>query len=200
MCKQMDDFQSFQQTFHFFLSSKLDSAYVRSIENTLNNKGLIDTITDFHTMRTHLCKLIIDHVGNVTFFQNFVDASVCLQYNSVPDKSTCVLSGVELSGENGILIVVDSSKLFTFHKRLKVIVLTFWYLIHLPSELTKESTNWFRENSGTYTEQTEQSTALIVDKISKHNNNMFVKRAYVKLLNTVKFVQKDMSQITVIRG
>jgi hypothetical protein len=194
----MDDFQSFQQTFHFFLSSKLDSAYVRSIENTLNNKGLIDTITDFHTMRADLCKLIIDHVGNVTFFQNFVDASVCLQYNSVPDKSTCVLSGVELSGENGILIVVDSSKLFTFHKRLKVIVLTFWYLIHLPSELTKESTNWFRENSGT--SSTEHNVASIVDKISKHNNNMFVKRAYVKLLNTVKFVQKDMSQITVCRG
>jgi len=193
----MDDFQSFQQTFHFFLSSKLDSDYVSSVENTLNNKGLIDTITDFHTMRTDLCKLIINHVGNVSFFQNFVEASVCLQYNSVPDKSTCVLSGVELSGENGILIVVDSSKLFTFHKRLKVIVLTFWYLIHLPSELTKESTNWFRENSGA---STEQSTASIVDKISKHNNNMFVKRAYVKLLNTVKFVQKDMSQITVIRG
>jgi hypothetical protein len=149
-------------------------------------------------MRADLCKLIIDHVGNVTFFQNFVEASLCLQYNSVPDKSTCVLSGVELSGQNGILIVIDSSKLFTFHKRLKVIVLTFWYLIHLPSELSKESINWFRENSGT--SSTEHNVASIVDKISKHNNNMFVKRAYVKLLNTVKFVQKDMSQITVCRG
>ena len=198
MCKQMDDFQSFQQIFKFCLSTKLDSKYVHSVENTLNNKELIDTITDFHTMRTHLCKLIIDHVGNVTFFQNFVEASLCLQYNSVPDKSTCVLSGVELSGQNGILIVIDSSKLFTFHKRLKVIVLTFWYLIHLPSELSKESINWFRENSGT--SSTEHNVASIVDKISKHNNNMFVKRAYVKLLNTVKFVQKDMSQITVCRG
>jgi hypothetical protein len=198
MCKQMDDFQSFQQIFKFCLSTKLDSKYVHSVENTLNNKELIDTITDFHTMRADLCKLIIDHVGNVTFFQNFVEASLCLQYNSVPDKSTCVLSGVELSGQNGILIVIDSSKLFTFHKRLKVIVLTFWYLIHLPSELSKESINWFRENSGT--SSTEHNVASIVDKISKHNNNMFVKRAYVKLLNTVKFVQKDMSQITVCRG
>tara|TARA_B110000858_G_scaffold169702_1_gene199003 strand:+ start:787 stop:1371 length:585 start_codon:yes stop_codon:yes gene_type:complete len=194
----MDDFQSFQQIFKFCLSTKLDSKYVHSVENTLNNKELIDTITDFHTMRADLCKLIIDHVGNVTFFQNFVEASLCLQYNSVPDKSTCVLSGVELSGQNGILIVIDSSKLFTFHKRLKVIVLTFWYLIHLPSELSKESINWFRENSGT--SSTEHNVASIVDKISKHNNNMFVKRAYVKLLNTVKFVQKDMSQITVCRG
>lgn len=193
----MDDFQSFQQAFHFFLLATLDENYVQSIENTSNNKELIDTITEFHKMRTNLCKTIINHVGNVTFFQNFVEASVCLQYNSVPEKSTCVLSGVELSSENGILIVVDSSKLFTFHKRLKVIVLTFWYLIHLPSELTKESTNWFRENSGA---SIEQSTASIAEKISKHNNNMFVKRAYVKLLNTVKFVQKDMSQITVIRG
>jgi hypothetical protein len=195
----MTDLNTFKQIFCFFLSSDLDSNYVRSIDNTTNNDSLIETIATFHTMRTNLCQTILKHVGNVDFFHNLVDACSCLQYNSVPDKSTCVLSGVTLRSNAGVLIVVDQTKLFTFHKRLKVIVLTFWYLLNLPFEMTKESIRWCRDNIENNIESPDQkTTADIVSIISKHNDDMFVKRAYIKLMNTVNFVQNKMKEITVI--
>jgi hypothetical protein len=123
-----------------------------------------------------------------------------MQYGSVPEKSTCILSGVELSSQDGILIAVDNSQLFTFHKRLKVIVLTFWYLLHLPNELTKEAIIWFRKNDLIVPIHAKENRITnIVNLISTHNGKMFIKRAYVRMLNAVKFVQNDMSQITVIR-
>jgi hypothetical protein len=123
-----------------------------------------------------------------------------MQYGSVPEKSTCILSGVELSSQDGILIAVDNSQLFTFHKRFKVIVLTFWYLLHLPNELTKEAIIWFRKNDLIVPIHAKENRITnIVNLISTHNGKMFIKRAYVRMLNAVKFVQNDMSQITVIR-
>jgi len=194
----MVDLKTFQNIFRFFLHSALDSTYVHSVDNGQDNEKLIETIATFHTMRTTLCQTIIKHIGNAVFFHNFVGACSCLQYNSVPEKSTCILSGVTLSRDNGVLIVVDKSKLYTFHKRLKVIVLTFWYLLNLPAELTKESINWYREAKRGNTD--EKTIANIVDIICDYNNNMFVKKTYVKLMNSVDFVQNQMKEITVINS
>jgi len=191
----MEGFETFQQIFSFFLSSELDTNHVRSVENTHNN-GLIETVSTFHTMRTDLCTKMIEHVDNVELFNSFVGADTCLQYGTVPARSTCILSGVQLEPSAGILIVVDNRKIFTFHKRLKVIVLTFWYILNLPAELTKECIEWFR---GTSRKNVTSDVTEIVNQITTHNNGMFVKRAYVRLLNSVKFVQQDMSKITVVR-
>tara|TARA_B110000090_G_scaffold203171_1_gene247372 strand:+ start:1780 stop:2361 length:582 start_codon:yes stop_codon:yes gene_type:complete len=191
---RMDDFKTFQQIFSFFLLSELDVQYVHSVESS-DNSDLTETISAFHTMRTNLCKTIIEHVGSIELFNSFVDAASCLQYDMVPAKSTCILSGVTLAAQDGILIIVDNRKLFTFHKRLKVVVLTFWYILNLPSELTKESIKWYRETAG----NSSTDATDICNIITKHNNNMFVKRAYVRFLNSVKFIQNDMEKVTVIR-
>jgi hypothetical protein len=196
----MDNFDTFEKVFRFFLSSELDENFVRAVDQNGNKKDLIRIITTFHKMRSDLCQMIIDQVGSVELFNGFESASSCMQYGSVPEKSTCILSGVELSSQDGILIAVDNSQLFTFHKRLKVIVLTFWYLLHLPNELTKEAIIWFRKNDLIVPIHAKENRITnIVNLISTHNGKMFIKRAYVRMLNAVKFVQNDMSQITVIR-
>jgi len=195
ICSGMEDFKTFEQVFSFCLLSELDVQHVHTVEIG-DNSDLTNTIAAFHTMRTDLCQNIIDHVGSVELFNSFVNAVSCLQYDTAPNKSTCILSGVTLTSQDGILIVVDNRKLFTFHKRLKVVVLTFWYVLNLPSELSKESIKWFRENAdrNSSTDATE-----ICNIITKYNNNMFVKRAYVRLLNSVKFIQNEMCKITVTR-
>lgn len=192
----MDDFEAFCDVFHFFLSSELDTNYVQKIDSQSDHKNkLIDIITSFHEMRRNFCKLIIDRIGSSEIFNSFLDAVTCLQYDSAPDNSTCIFSNAKLSPRDGILIVVDNKKLFTFHKRLKVIVLTFWYLIHLPAELIKESLAWWRLKAN----NSEDVASQIVSHILEHNDNVFAKRAYVRFLNTVEFVQKDMNEITVIK-
>lgn len=194
----MDDFDTFRDVFHFFLSSELDTGYVQKIDSQTDQKNkLIETITLFHEMRRDFCKLIIDCVGPSDLFNSFVDAHTCFQYDSAPTNSTCIFSKVVLSPQDGILIVVDNKKLFTFHKRLKVIVLTFWYLIHLPAELTKESLIWW--GSKTREPSSDNEPESVVSCIFEHNENIFAKRAYVRLLNSVSFIQKDMAQITVVR-
>jgi hypothetical protein len=199
----MDDFEAFCDVFHFFLSSELDTDYVQKIDSQSqkidsqsdHKNKLIDIITSFHEMRRNFCKLIIDRIGSSEIFNSFLDAVTCLQYDSAPDNSTCIFSNAKLSPRDGILIVVDNKKLFTFHKRLKVIVLTFWYLIHLPAELIKESLAWWRLKAN----NSEDVASQIVSHILEHNDNVFAKRAYVRFLNTVEFVQKDMNEITVIK-
>mgnify|MGYP006148761857 FL=1 len=192
----MDDFDTFCEVFHFFLSSELDTDYVQKIDSQLDNKNkLIDIISSFHEMRRNFCKSIIDRIGSSEIFNSFVNASNCLQYNSAPKNSTCIFSNVKLNQRDGILIVVDNQKLFTFHKRLKVIVLTFWYLLHLPAELVKESLNW----QSSKTKNSEKVASQVVSNIFEHNDRIFPKRAYVRFLNTVEFIQKDMKEITVIK-
>ena len=110
----MDDFDTFCEVFHFFLSSELDTDYVQKIDSQSDNKNkLIDIISSFHEMRRNFCKSIIDRIGSSEIFNSFVSASNCLQYNSAPENSTCIFSNVKLNQRDGILIVVDNQKLFT---------------------------------------------------------------------------------------
>lgn len=194
----MDDFQTFQQLFRFFLSNELDATHVQKIDEKTDlaeGKILIREVSSFHQMRADFCKSIIEHVGESPLFSSFVHASSCLQYDQVPTKSTCILTGVELLSKDGILIVVDNIQLFTFHKRLKVIVLNLWYILHLPEELIKESIQWFTNNN--VTGKGKVNNEEVVSKIIEYNNSMFAKRAYVRLLNSVSFIQNEMRKITV---
>ena len=132
----MQDFANFEKVFYFFVRDSIDPDYVNTIDaNPDKESTLTASIRDFHEMRQHLCRLILNHMGLAEPLQLFVNARGVVQYNRVPQGSRCIFGDKTLRPQDGTLIVVDGQHPFTFDKRFKTIVFYFWYIVHLPDEL-----------------------------------------------------------------
>lgn len=192
----MQDFESFEKVFYFFIRASLDQNYVKSIdENPELQTSLTDSIRDFHEMRQNLCRAILKHMKIPEPFQTFVNARGIVQYNQVPTCSQCIFSGKKLQPEQGTLIVVDGRHPFTFDKRFKTIVFYFWYIVHLPDELIINAMKWTKQK--TWWQNGQFTYKNIGEQIQNHNNNVFAKQAYVKLTTVCKYIQREMTNIRI---
>jgi len=192
----MQDFESFEKVFYFFIRASFDQNYIKSIdENPELQTSLTDSIRDFHQMRQNLCRSILKHMKFPEPFQTFVDARGIVQYNQVPKCSQCIFSGKKLQPEQGTLIIVDGRHPFTFDKRFKTIVFYFWYIVHLPDELIINAMKWTKQK--TWWQNGQLTYKNISEQIQNHNNNVFAKQAYVKLTTVCKYIQTEMTNIRI---
>lgn len=196
----MEDFETFEKVFDFFIHTALDSNYVSTIDDQLDTTGTTGTtltasIQHFHQMRQNLCRKILEHVGFVQPLQTFLNAREVIQYNKVPEGSECLFSKKKLQAEDGTLIVVDKTCPYTFDKRFKTIIFDFWYMVHLPDELIKNALKWMKNSQWWQNGQVTYEEA--VQKLQNYNNNMFAKQAYVKLKSVCKYIQTDMAKIRI---
>lgn len=194
----MEDFETFEKVFDFFIHTAMDKKYVSTIDNQLGTDGtttLTTSIQHFHRMRQNLCRKILEHVGFVEPLQTFTNAHKVIQYNKVPQNSECIFSKRKLQPEDGTLIIVDNQFSYTFDKRFKTIVFYFWYMVHLPDELIINAMKWMKSNKWWRTGQVTYEDA--VTRLQHYNNKLFAKQAYVKLKSVCKYIQTDMAKIRI---
>jgi len=201
----MMDFAQFESVYYFFVKLEMDHTYVKSIDDKMKSDDndstvqLISQIKNFHKMRKELCQSIFNHfekkgISNSTF-DTFNNSSGVLEYSNVPDGAVCVFTGIKLSSKNGFMIIVDKKTPLTIDKRFKNIIYNFWYILHLPKEITKEAID-FLKNKKIWRDG-RIKVDEIVDKLKKSKNNIFAKRAYVKLSSVCKYIQYDMMDIPI---
>lgn len=194
----MENFETFEKVFDFFIHTAIDKNYVSTIDDQLDTPDtttLTASIQHFHQMRQHLCRKILEHVGFVQPLHTFIKAREVIQYNKVPEGSECIFSKKKLQPEDGTLIIVDKTCPYTFDKRFKTIVFDFWYMVHLPDELIGNAMKWI--NSNTLWKNDQITYEEISARLQNYNNNLFAKQAYVKLKSVCKYIQTDMAKIRI---
>lgn len=200
----MLDFETFCNIFYFFVHCEMDASFVDTIDSDLGLEEtgaieLVKQVKDFHQMRSVLCQEIMCHLNQASvtgkLLDSFCRASGVEQYGSAPPGSTCVLTGLELTPQNGCLLVVDHQMSYTIDKRFKTAVFNLWYLVHLPQELTLEVFKWLRTQHQWNQGKTDIPTAVAL--IRKHEDNNFAKRAYIKLTEVCKYIQSDMPDVAI---
>ena len=200
----MLDFETFCNIFYFFVRCEMDASYVKTIDSDLGLEEtgaieLVEQVKKFHRMRSVLCKEIMYHLNQASMTGNLLDsfcrASGVEQYGSAPLGSTCVLTGLALTPQNGCLLIVDHQMSYTIDKRFKTAVFNLWYLVHLPQEMTLEVFKWLRTQPHWNQGKTDIPTAL--EQIQKYEDNNFAKRAYIKLTSVCKYIQSDMPDVAI---
>jgi len=201
----MMDFGQFESVYYFFVKLEMDHNYVKSIDDKMksdvNNSTLllIRQIKEFHTMRRELCQSVLNHFQNKgiskTAFDSFNNSSSVLEYSVAPHGSVCAFTGNRLTAKNGFMIVVDKKSPFTIDRRLKTIIYNFWYILHLPQEMTKEAIDFL--NTKKIWRDGRIQVNAVIDKLRNSKKNIFAKRAYVKLSSVCKYIQKDMMDIPI---
>ena len=200
----MLDFETFCQIFYFFVRSEMDENYVNAVDDELSLENgdaqrLVEQVKEFHQMRSELCRQIMAHLkrGSLTeeILGSFCCASGVEHYSCAPLGSTCAVSGIDLTPDNGCLIVVDRQMPYTIDKRLKTMVFNLWYLVHLPSELTLDVFQWLSNHP--HWESGRTHLPIAIEQIQNHEDNHFAKRAYVKLTSVCRYIQSEMADIPI---
>ena len=190
----MQDFETFEQVFYFFVTAALDEKHVTLIDTDEEQQALTRSIQELHTMRQQLCGQILKQMGSSPMLQSFVTARGIVQYNTVPNHCECIFSKKKLRPDEGTLIVIDHQHLFTFDKRFTLIVFYFWYIVHLPEELILNALKWMKTThwwqNGTMS-STEAVTRLRTEQSS------VAKQAYVKLTSVCNYIQTEMTNIRI---
>jgi len=198
----MQNFDSFVHVFSFFVKSHYNRFYVEHIdkairENTIDEdtSQMIQNVKEFHTMRHQLCGKIFDYLKKDELLNTLVSARGIEQFDVVPNNSLCNISGVKLNARSGILLYVNGgkAKCITVHKRYKQILYNFWYLVHFVDEIMQDINNWLSTQRwwlrGYHTN--------ITERIVRHRDSNFAKKAYVKLKSINSYIQRDMVSLPI---
>ena len=205
----MLDFDTFCKIFYFFVRSKMDVNYIKTVDSELNLEdsaavSLVERVKEFHQMRGVLCKQImshlnegVEHKGAVAeqLLNSFSNASGVEHYSCAPVGSTCVVTGLGLNPQNGCLLVVDHQMSYTIDKRFKTMLFNLWYLVHLPNEMTLEVFKWLHDQPEWKQGKTDVTTAVV--HVQHYEDNNFAKRAYIKLTSVCKYIQSEMADIPI---
>ena len=147
----MQNFETFEDIFGFFVTSKLENGYVQSIDQQIHSNTASDTIKKligdvhiFHTMRQQLCGKIFEHFNNHPLLHELINTTSVEQYDSTPLNSTCIFTSKVMSQKQGttLIIGVNKTHLVTIHKRFKRLLYNFWYLVHFTDEIMKDIKIW----------------------------------------------------------
>lgn len=194
-------YQDFIIIFSFLVRSHLDKEYIQTIDKKLKNndassqvKQMVQKVRDFHNMRSNLIQTVYKHLGPGAFITQFSRCTGIEQYNTVPTSSSCALTNEEIQPKQGILIIlhhVNGEYIpFTIHKRFKRLLYSVWFLVHTPKEIMlpinkwlKTQTWWINKNINNYEE--------VVARIVKYNEEIFIKKSYIKLKDIGTHIQSD---------
>ena len=195
----MQNFESFENIFTFFVESFYHKGYIEKIDHSISNDTIgeettlmIEQVKQFHTMRHELCTKIFDHLSNNKLLHLLVSARGLEQFDAVPDGSSCFISGLKLNATQGILLVINNRKVdcVTVHKRFKRVLYHFWYLVHFSEEIMIDIETWRSKQN---IEKNEQAVGVIL----KHQDKLFMKKGYVKLKNINEYIQSEMSKLPI---
>lgn len=194
-------YQDFTIIFSFLVRSNLDKEYINSIDKKLKNneaspemKTMVQKVREFHNMRSNLIQTVYKHLGPDAFITQFSRCSGIEQYNKVPSKSKCSLTNEEIRPDQGILIILHHANgefiPYTIHKRFKRLLYSVWFLVHSPKEIMLPIYKWLNhqlwwknKNVNNYDE--------IVSRILKYNEEIFIKKSYIKLKDIGTHIQSD---------
>lgn len=200
--KQMQNFETFEDIFRFFVTSKLENDYVETIDqqihlNTASDKikKLIGDVHIFHTMRQQLCGKIFEHFNNHPLLHQLINTTSVEQYNSTPQDSRCVLSKQVMSQNQGTTLIIGVKKnhVVTIHKRFKRLLYNFWYLVHFTDEIMKDIRTWLE-----YQRWWRRGNCKnVIERIIVHQDRIFAKKAYVKLKGINTYIQHEMVSIPI---
>ena len=195
----MQNFESFENIFTFFVQSFYNKDYVEKIDHSVSNdtvdeetKLMIEQVKAFHTMRHEMCTKIFDYLSNNKLLHMLVTARGLEQFGVIPNGSVCFISGRKLNANQGILLYINNKKVdcVTVHKRFKRILYNFWYLVHFSDEIMIDIEHWL---SRKMIEKNEQMVSVIL----KHQDKLFIKKGYVKLKNINEYIQTEMTKLPI---
>ena len=195
----MQNFESFENIFTFFVQSFYNKDYVEKIDHSVSNdtvdeetKLMIEQVKAFHTMRHEMCTKIFDYLSNNKLLHMLVTARGLEQFDVVPNGSVCFISEKKLNANQGILLYINNQKVdcVTVHKRFKRILYNFWYLVHFSDEIMIDIEHWL---SRQMIEKNEQMVSVIL----KHQDKLFIKKGYVKLKNINEYIQTEMTKLPI---
>jgi len=198
----MQNFETFQKIFKFFVESKLNNKYVSNIDQQIHSndasketKKLIGDVHTFHIMRQQLCGKIFEHLNNHAILHELINATAVQQYDTVPQNTTCIFSKQNMNPKQGITIIVGTKnhKIVTLHKRFKRLIYNFWYLVHFTDEIMKDILCWLKKQRWWMRGDCKDVTGRIVN----HHEKMFAKKAYVKLKSINTYIQQDMVSLPI---
>lgn len=198
----MQNFDSFENIFTFFVQSFYNKDYVEKIDQSVSNdtideetKLMIEQVKAFHTMRHEMCTKIFDYLSNNKLLHMLVTARGLEQFDVVPNGSICFISGRKLNANQGILLYINNQKsdCVTVHKRFKRILYNFWYLVHFSDEIMIDIELWLSK-------QTIEKNEQMVSVILTHQNKLFIKKGYVKLKNLNEYIQTEMTKLPINRA
>jgi len=198
----MHDFETFRNIFRFFVESKLNKKYVETIDKEISantaspeTKKLIDHIQTFHTMRQQLCGQIFEHLNNHPLLHELISSVAVEQYDSVAHNSVCAFTGQTMTQKQGMTLVIGTknSHIVTLHKRFKRLIYNFWYLVHFVDEIMQDINKWLSTQRWWMRGQ----DANITQRIVRHQNSNFAKKAYVKLKSINNYIQRDMVSLPI---
>ena len=167
---------------------------MKNNEATLQVKNMIQQVREFHNMRSSFIQKVYNHVGSDSFVSQFARCSGIEQYNSVPKKSICALSNENILQSQGILLIlhhVNGNMIpITAHKRFKRLLYSVWFLVHSPKEIMLPITKWL-DTQLWWKNKTLDSYDKIVQRIVSYNDEIFVKKSYIKLKDIGTHIQSD---------
>tara|TARA_B100000780_G_C21117789_1_gene452427 strand:+ start:2199 stop:2816 length:618 start_codon:yes stop_codon:yes gene_type:complete len=193
----MQTFETFMNVCAFFIQSRLDKNYVERIDKLLEKPSnretilLVKHVKSFHAMRKQLCVKILNYTDNHDIFNQLVRGRGCVQYKTAPTLSTCTISGVALSANTGLLLIVDSKKLITIHLKYKILLYHFWSIVHMPEEIGLEANKWLQTQTW-WKLAIENDIEKCTQKVLNYNDQHFVKAMYIKLKTIAEYVENDM--------
>ena len=199
---RMQKFDTFLAVFEFFIKSQFDTNYVKKIDLDIKSnqasvelEQLVENVKSFHTMRQSMCAVIFEYFNNHPLLFELIETQSLEQYDTVSDKSNCIFTKDLLKQTQGITIVLKNNpvRIVTVHKRFKRILYNFWYLIHFTDEIHKEIKTWLVQQRW----WRRGSNVDIVERIVQFQDNMFAKKAYVKLKGIHQYIQTEMAALPI---
>ena len=198
----MQDYNTFEQVFLFFVRSQLDHSYVAQIDQKMEQadhsdvKDLIDQVKKIHSIRSFLTSKILEKLNNHKILHDMINATSVVQYNHVPENSTCIISNKKLTPRDGVLIMIDNKIPCTIHKIYKTVLYNFWYIVHMPEDIGRDIKIWLKDQLW-YTRATVTDVDKLVRKIHDHNEHIFAKKAFVKLKNISEYIQNHLTSLPI---
>ena len=194
-------YKDFVVIFTFLIRSNLDTNYIKEIDTSLKNneatsqiKNMVQQVREFHNMRSSFIQKVYNHVGSDSFVSQFARCSGLEQYNSVPKKSTCALTNEEIVSSQGILLILHHANgdiiPITVHKRFKRLLYSVWFLVHSPKEIMLPIWKWLNTQMW-WKNKTLSNYNDIVQRIVTYNDEIFIKKSYIKLKDIGTHIQSD---------
>lgn len=194
----MQSFGTFQTVFAFLIRSMLDKLYVEQLDNAVeqgtasdDEASLISNVRSFHRMRQTLCARVFRYFQNDGVLQDLWRARGLVQYNSVPEGALCSMTSKPLLKAQGCMFILNPSGDMTpvvVHKRFKLLLYNFWYLVHFTEEIMLDVRAWVSKQAW-WTRGYNMNYENIVERVIGHGNGSFVKKHYVKLKDASQHIQ-----------